>query len=162
MSRTHTHSLALFPCLYINLGDTHTHTHRKKDSLIFFCHVTQTWMHTHMYSVSLSHTHAHTDAHFNHFVSCQERNVSQPRSPLIPGVPSLICLSLCLPSGSSLPLSLLHSIPLSYMFCYTLSLSLTLTHTHTLTGLIQLPRLILSGSAAARGSGIAGMPVVSL
>ncbi len=83
------------------------------------------------FALSHTHTHAHTDAHFNHFVSCQERNVSQPRSPLIPGVPSLICLSLCLPSGSSLPLSPLHSIPLSYMFCYTISLSLSLSLSHT-------------------------------
>lgn len=109
----------MFSCLYINLK-----TH--KASLIFF------WMHTHKYTrmclPSLSPSHAHT--HFNHFVSCQERNVSQPRSPLIPGVPSLIRLPLCLPSGSVLPLFLFLTLSIPLLFFSTHSF-LFHAHTHT-------------------------------
>lgn len=83
------------------------------------------------------HTHTHT--HFNHFVSCQERNVSQPRSPLIPVIPSLIRLPLCLPSGSVLPLFPFLSPFLSSSFFFFF---FKFKHTHplppTYTGLFSL------------------------
>lgn len=86
------------------------------------------------------HTHTHT--HFNHFVSCQERNVSQPRSPLIPVIPSLIRLPLCLPSGSVLPLFPFLSPFLSssfFFFFFNLN-TLTLSLPHTLVS-SRWPRL---------------------
>ncbi|MEQ2248684.1 hypothetical protein ILYODFUR_021500 [Ilyodon furcidens] len=96
-------------------------------------------------------SHIYAKRHFNHFVSCQERNVSQPRSSLKPGVPFLTRLPLTLPSGSIQP-------PAVVLCFYSIPPYLFLSHQRTPTGLLSSASLM----CGFRGNGIAGMLIVPL
>lgn len=131
----HTHCLAVSLSMHQSL----THVRGIFNLFFFFwsCHIDMS-AHVDVLSLSLplSHSLTDTDADFNHFVSCQERNVSQPSSSLIPDVPSLVRLSLCLPSGSVQPLFHSFSISLSLLCLYLM---------HTLALLVPLSCLLKRG-----------------